>query len=165
MGWEAQRALLAAVAAHLDPRTCVTAAVGRRLCRRGDLWRAAGAAVAVCAAHLRSSPCASAGPAHGRLDGHPGAAKSGVTRDLGWPAYTRSQVVAPLWLTLHLEEQFPGPWHLKSSRALPPRGNLARLYRQRMWIEEMYGDMKPLGIQIPDTQIQDAQRIPRLMLA
>ena len=33
-----------------------------------------------------------------------------------------------------------------------------------MGIEEMYGDMKRLGIQIPDTQIQDAQRIPRLML-
>ena len=33
-----------------------------------------------------------------------------------------------------------------------------------MWIEEMYGDMKRHGFQIQNTQIQDAQRISRLML-
>ena len=47
----------------------------------------------------------------------------GVTRDLGWVAYTRSQAVAPLWLTLHWEEPQPEPWYLLSAQTPPPRGH------------------------------------------
>lgn len=77
----------------------------------------------------------------------------GDTRDLGWVAYTRSQAVAPLWLTWHWEEPQPQPWYRLSAQTPPPRGHPVRLYRQRMWIEEMYGDMKRHGFQIQNTQI------------
>ena len=136
VGWEAQRALLTAVAADLDPRTRVTLLAdaspdprtrvtlladagfaGAEICRwlRVQQWqfvlRTRGLS------HVRQlDPPATAWTAIQELPLQPG-----DTRDLGWVAYTRSQAVAPLWLTLHWEEPQPEPWYLLSAQT-PPRG-------------------------------------------
>ena len=165
VGWEAQRALLTAVAADLDPRTCVTLRAdagfaGAEICRW--LWVQQWQFVLRTRGHpqvRQLDPPAAAWTAIQELPLPPG-----DTRDLGWVAYTRSQAVAPLWLTLHWEEPHSEPWYLWSAQTPPPRGHPVRLYRQRLWMEEMYGDMKRHGFQIQDTQIQDAQRISRLRL-
>ena len=122
MGWEAQRALLTAVAADLDPRTSVTLLAdagfaGAEICRwlLAQQWhfvlRTRGHS------HVRRlDPPAADWTAIQELPLQPG-----DTRDLGWVAYTRNQAVAPLWLTLHWEEPQPEPWYLLSAQT-PPRG-------------------------------------------
>ncbi|MEZ4634510.1 MAG: hypothetical protein R2856_05960 [Caldilineaceae bacterium] len=40
----------------------------------------------------------------------------------------------------------------------------SKLYRTRMWIEEMYGDLKGHGFDLEATQLDDLERISRLFL-
>ena len=165
VGWAAQRALITAVAAARDPRTRDTRRADAG-CAGAEIWRGLRAQPWQFVLRTRGhpqvrqlDPPASAWTAIQELPLPPG-----DTRDLGWVAYTRSQAVAPLWLTWHWEEPQPEPWYLWSAQPPPPRGPPVRRYRQRLGMEEMYGDMKRHGFQIQDTQIQDAQRISRLRL-
>ena len=54
-------------------------------------------------------------------------------------------------------------WYLVSDCA--GQGNLIRFYKIRMWIEEMYGDMKGHGFDLEVTHLDHPDRISRLILA
>jgi hypothetical protein len=55
------------------------------------------------------------------------------------------------------------PWYL-ATNVLSGQAAL-RLYRRRMWIEEMYGDMKGHGFDLEISRLQHADRLSRLTLA
>ncbi len=57
----------------------------------------------------------------------------------------------------------PGIWYLVSDQA--GRRNLIRQYQTRMWIEEMYGDLKGHGFDLEATHLDNPDRISRLFLA
>jgi len=87
----------------------------------------------------------------------------GQTRYLGWVRLTQKYAAGPFWLILHWEEGEDEPWYLVSD-CLGQR-RLLQLYRTRMWIEEMYGDLKGHGFDLESTQLDDPDRISRLFLA
>lgn len=55
------------------------------------------------------------------------------------------------------------PWYL-ATNLLDPRSAL-RLYRRRMWIEEMFGDMKKHGFDLEASHLRHFLRLSRLTLA
>jgi hypothetical protein len=55
------------------------------------------------------------------------------------------------------------PWLLPTN--LPRKGDALRAYRRRMWIEEMFGDMKGHGFDLEKTHLRHFQRLSRLTLA
>jgi hypothetical protein len=55
------------------------------------------------------------------------------------------------------------PWLLATN--LPRKGDTLRAYRRRMWIEEMFGDMKGHGFDLEKTHLRHFQRLSRLTLA
>jgi hypothetical protein len=87
----------------------------------------------------------------------------GETRFIGWVRLTQKYDAGWFWLILHWEKGQDEPWYLLSDRT--GRHDLIRLYRRRMWTEEMYGDMKGHGFDLEATHLDDEQRIARLMLA
>ena len=62
---------------------------------------------------------------------------------------------------MHWQKGEEDPWYLISNQS----GNLIRRYRVRMWVEEMYGDMKGHGFNLEATHLDDTERISRLVLA
>lgn len=87
----------------------------------------------------------------------------GQTRYLGWVRLTEKHDVGWFRLILHWEKGEDEPWYLVSDCA--GRRNLIRLYKIRMWIEEMYGDMKGHGFDLEATHLDHPDRISRLFLA
>lgn len=87
----------------------------------------------------------------------------GQTRVIGWVHLTEKYATTPIWLILHWEKGEDDPWYLVSD-CLGER-RLLKLYRTRMWIEEMYGDLKGHGFDLEATQLDDPDRISRLFLA
>ena len=87
----------------------------------------------------------------------------GQTRSLGWVRLTKKQDVGWFWLILHWEKGQDQPWYLLSDRA--GQRDLLRLYKVRMWTEEMYGDLKGHGFDLEATHLDDQERISRLVLA
>lgn len=57
----------------------------------------------------------------------------------------------------------PEPWYLATN--LPGPHGAIMLYRRRMWIEEMFGDMKGHGFNLEVTFLQHFMRLSRLTLA
>jgi Transposase DDE domain len=55
------------------------------------------------------------------------------------------------------------PWLLATN--LPRRGEALQAYRRRMWIEEMFGDMKGHGFDLEKTHLHHFLRLSRLTLA
>jgi hypothetical protein len=55
------------------------------------------------------------------------------------------------------------PWLLATN--LGRRGEALQAYRRRMWIEEMFGDMKGHGFDLEKTHLRNFQRLSRLTLA
>lgn len=86
----------------------------------------------------------------------------GQTRVLGWVWLAKSNPFGLTWLVLHWQPGQDHPWILVSDR--DDRQWLLRTYRRRMWIEEMYGDMKGHGFDLQRTHLRHADRIQRLML-
>lgn len=86
----------------------------------------------------------------------------GQTRVIGWVRVTEKYDAGWYWLVLHWAEGEDEPWYLLADRA--GERSLIRLYTVRMWIEEMYGDMKGHGFDLEATHLQDADRIARLVL-
>lgn len=86
----------------------------------------------------------------------------GETCVIGWVRLTKKYNAGWYWLILHWEEGEDDPWYLISDRA--GQRQLLNQYRTRMWIEEMYGDMKGHGFDLEATHLQDADRISRLVL-
>jgi hypothetical protein len=57
----------------------------------------------------------------------------------------------------------PEPWYLATN--LPSPHGAIQLYRRRMWIEEMFGDMKGHGFDLEATRLGHFLRLSRLTLA
>ncbi len=51
----------------------------------------------------------------------------------------------------------------RASNQASPR-HIVRMYTRRMWIEEMFGDMKGHGFDLEPTHLDDQDRISRLVL-
>lgn len=86
----------------------------------------------------------------------------GQTRSVGWVRVTRKYNAGWYWLVLHWQAGAEEPWYLLSDRA--GESKLIAHYRRRMWIEEMYGDMKGHGFDLEATHLDDADRLARLVL-
>ena len=86
----------------------------------------------------------------------------GETRYIGWVQLTEKYCVGWFWLILHWEKGEDEPWYLVSDQVGQRR--LIRLYKVRMWTEEMYGDMKGHGFDLEATHLDDPERISRLVL-
>ena len=69
----------------------------------------------------------------------------------------------PTNLIIHWRKSEKTPWFL-ATNMLCPRSAL-RLYRRRMWLEEMFGDMKGHGFDLEDTHLHHFLRLSRLTLA
>ena len=87
----------------------------------------------------------------------------GQTRVIGWVRVTRTHNAGWYWLLLHWEKGKAEPWFLLSDQ--PGERRLVRLYKVRMWIEEMFGDMKGHGFNLEDSHLRDPKRLARLILA
>ena len=87
----------------------------------------------------------------------------GQTRYIGWVYLTEKHAAGQFWLILHWEKGQDEPWYLVSDCS--GRANLIRIYKRRMWIEEMYGDMKGHGFDLEATHLTHPDRISRLVLA
>jgi hypothetical protein len=88
--------------------------------------------------------------------------KQGQTRIIGWVRLTDKHNAGWYWLLLHWETGEDEPWYLVSDQ--PGRTSLLKIYRKRMWVEEMYGDMKGHGFDLEATHLQNVARISRLFL-
>ncbi len=88
--------------------------------------------------------------------------QAGQTRTIGWVHLTEMHDYGPVWLVLHWAQGEKEPWYLFSDQA--GEKTLIELYKIRMWIEEMYGDLKKHGFDLESTHLQDCQRLSRLML-
>lgn len=91
------------------------------------------------------------------------ALQPGQTRYIGWVRLTQKHQAGWFWLILHWEKGQDEPWYLVSDQA--GRRKLIRLYQTRMWIEEMYGDLKGHGFDLEATHLDNPDRISRLFLA
>ena len=69
----------------------------------------------------------------------------------------------PTHLLLYWQAGEAKPWYL-ATNLLDPRAAL-RLYRRRMWIEEMFGDMKKHGFDLETSHLRHFLRLSRLTLA
>jgi hypothetical protein len=88
--------------------------------------------------------------------------KEGETRYLGWVYLTEKHHYGPVSMVLHWEEGEEEPWYLVTDQAATWR--TIRTYKIRMWIEEMYGDMKGHGLDLEATYMRDLERLSRLVL-
>mgnify|MGYP002064735349 CR=1 FL=1 len=88
--------------------------------------------------------------------------KEGQTNVIGWVRLTEKHNAGWYWLLLHWETGEDEPWYLVADR--PGKTSLLKVYRKRMWVEEMYGDLKGHGFDLEATHLQDAARISRLVL-
>lgn len=92
------------------------------------------------------------------------AIEPGETHSVGWVWIGKTNPHGPVWLVLHWAAGEEDPWFLISDEAPAQASSLIRTYKRRMWIEEMFGDMKGHGFDLEATQLRDAKRIERLML-
>ena len=87
---------------------------------------------------------------------------AGETRDIGWVRLTEKHNMGWFWLVLHWDADEDEPWYLVADQ--PGYRRILRCYRKRMWIEEMFGDMKDHGFHLEATHLRDADRLKRLVL-
>ncbi len=85
----------------------------------------------------------------------------GQTRYVGEVAFTAKHGYRT-HLVMHWAKGETEPWHLVSSAPVGPQ--TLREYRKRMWIEELYGDLKGHGFDLEATHLDDAGRLSRLVL-
>jgi hypothetical protein len=95
-----------------------------------------------------------------RLDSF--ALEPGTTICLECAVLTRDSAY-PTNLVLHWAKGEKEPWYL-ASNLREPRAVL-RLYRRRMWLEEMFGDMKGHGFDLERSRLRHFLRLSRLTLA
>lgn len=88
----------------------------------------------------------------------------GQTSSIGWVRITEQHKAGWYWLVIHWAKGEDEPWYLLSNFASQD-SSLIRLYKLRMWTEEMYGDMKGHGFDLEATHLDDKDRISRLFLA
>jgi hypothetical protein len=88
--------------------------------------------------------------------------KKGETKVLKLRWMSSTAPVPDVWLVLHWDPRAKKPWILISDSGC--LRTVLRRYRRRMWIEEMFGDMKAHGFELARTHLGDVTRIERLML-
>ena len=87
--------------------------------------------------------------------------RPGLSFWLGNVVLTRASPY-PTHLVLHWQPGQTEPWFL-ATNLLHPQATL-RLYRLRMWIEEMFGDLKKHGFDLEMTHLRHFLRLSRLTL-
>jgi hypothetical protein len=88
--------------------------------------------------------------------------RPGQSRWLGRGHLTKEHVYRT-HLLAHWKRGEKGPWLLATN--LPTRQQALHAYRRRMWIEEMFGDMKGHGFNLEDSHLRHFLRLSRLTLA
>ncbi len=88
--------------------------------------------------------------------------KPGQSLWLGPGSLTEKEIY-PVNLLLHWKAGEKEPWCLATN--LPDRSMALHDYARRMWIEEMFGDMKNHGFDLESTRLRHSQRLSRLTLA
>jgi hypothetical protein len=89
-------------------------------------------------------------------------AQPGQSNWLGYGLLT-SKHAHPTNLLAHWKRGEKEPWLLATN--LPSRQKTLRAYRRRMWIEEMFGDLKGNGFDLESTHLRHFLRLSRLTLA
>ena len=77
--------------------------------------------------------------------------------------YLTAKEIYPVNLLVHWKIGEKDPWCLATN--LPDRQTTLRFYARRMWIEEMFGDMKKHGFDLESTMLRHFLRLSRLTLA
>lgn len=77
--------------------------------------------------------------------------------------YLTQKEACPTSLLLYWQIGEKEPWCLATN--LPELSSALRFYKRRMWIEEMFGDLKKHGFDLESTMLHTFQRLSRLMLA
>ena len=77
--------------------------------------------------------------------------------------YLTAKEIYPVYLLVHWEIGENEPWCLATN--LPDRSMALRFYRRRMWVEEMFGDLKRHGFDLESTMLRHFERLSRLTLA
>jgi hypothetical protein len=77
--------------------------------------------------------------------------------------YLTAKEIYPVNLLVHWDVGEQEPWCLATN--LPDREMTLRYYRRRMWIEEMFGDLKKHGFDLECTMLRHFDRLSRLTLA
>jgi hypothetical protein len=89
--------------------------------------------------------------------------QEGQTLHLGWIRWTKRENIGWVQLVAHWRKGEELPWFLVTDH---PTGSWTiRLYKKRMWIEELFGDLKGHGFDLETTHLQDFDRLSRLALA
>jgi hypothetical protein len=78
----------------------------------------------------------------------------------GWLTQTK---IYPVNLLVHWKAGEDEPWCLATN--LPDQQMTLRAYSRRMWIEEMFGDLKSHGFDLECTMLRHAEKLSRLTLA
>jgi hypothetical protein len=79
------------------------------------------------------------------------------------PSRLTAKHAYPVNLLAHWKRGEDKPWLLATN--LPCRQAALRAYRRRMWIDEMFGDLKKHGFDLESTHLRHFQRLSRLTLA
>jgi hypothetical protein len=77
--------------------------------------------------------------------------------------YLTAKEIYPVNLLIHWKIGERHPWCLATN--LPDLRMALQFYKRRMWIEEMFGDMKKHGFDLEQTMLRHFQRLSRLTLA
>jgi len=77
--------------------------------------------------------------------------------------YLTVKEIYPVSLLVHWGVGEQEPWCLATN--LPDLSMTMQYYRRRMWIEEMFGDMKKHGFDLESTMLRHFERLSRLTLA
>jgi hypothetical protein len=88
--------------------------------------------------------------------------KSGQSIWLGKKIFSQSHLY-PVNLLLHWQPSEKEPWCLATN--LPDLRTALRFYKRRMWIEEMFGDLKKHGFDLESSMLHCFLRLSRLTLA
>jgi len=86
----------------------------------------------------------------------------GTTMWIGHAILTQASPY-PTHVLLHWRKGEKEPWFLATNLVTPCA--ILRLYRRRMWIEEMFGDMKGHGFDLEASRLRHFLRLSRLTLA
>jgi hypothetical protein len=77
--------------------------------------------------------------------------------------YLTQKEIYPVSILIYWKKGEDSPWYLATS--LPDQKMTISAYSRRMWIEEMFGDMKRNGFDFERTMLRDMDRLSRLTLA
>ena len=88
--------------------------------------------------------------------------KEGETRYLGWVYLTATYLYGPVYMILHWKKGEEEPWYLATDQCATR--HTIQTYKLRMWIEELFGDLKGHGFDLEATYLQDLDRLSRLVL-